>query len=513
MTNVRSISHARWWVLGVLSLAIMVVSLDITILNTALPTIASDLGARTSDLQWIVDAYSLTFAGAMLPAGLIGDRFGRKRVLVTGLSVFLAASVWCAVSTTSGELIWARALMGLGAAIVMPLTIAIISAIFTDSERPKAIGIVTAAVAIGMPLGPILGGVLLQHFSWSSVFWINVPVVAVALAAGIALLPESKNPNARPLDIPGSLLSVASVVAIVFGIIRGPQDGWGSPVVVALLGAGVVFLAAFLIRQRTARYPLVDSTLFADRRFTWGTVATVAISITLFGILFVMPQYFQLVQGADALMTGLRLVPLMAGILVAGASSSLLVKRLGTRTTITAALLPMAAGFVVLSGVSTTTGYALAAVGLILCGFGVGAGVAAAMDAVMAASGGDEAGAGASVNSTLRQVGGALAVAGLGSILSSIYAERLRPSLGGMPASAARAASGSIEGAHAIGASLGPAGHGLNTFANLAFVNGLSAVMGSCAVIALAAAVLTILFFPGGRRLSVGAPKAAMEDN
>src|SRR5262245_8199548 len=212
----------RWWMLGVTCLSVVVVALDLTILNIALPSISAELHASTGDLQWIVDAYSLAFATVMLPAGLAGDRFGRRRLLLAGLAVFGGASVWCAPSVSAGELIAARAVMGLGAGIVFPLSLAIVSAGFSDAERPKAIGIITAVVAAGLPLGPVLGGVLLQHFWWHLVFWINVPAVCVTLAAGAVLLPESRNPAAPPLDVPGVLLSAGAVTCLVWGGHRWP---------------------------------------------------------------------------------------------------------------------------------------------------------------------------------------------------------------------------------------------------------------------------------------------------
>jgi EmrB/QacA subfamily drug resistance transporter len=495
MTRLRS-ERSLWSMVGILSLSLLVISLDITVLNTALPTISTDLKASTSSLQWFVDAYSLAFAGVMLPAGLLGDRFGRKRLLIAGLVVFFGASIWCAISTTAAELIAARATMGAGAAIVLPLTIAIISAISSDVDRPKAIGITTAAVALGLPLGPVIGGLLLTHFSWSSVFWINVPVVPVALIMSAVLLPESRNANGPHIDLLSVLVSVCGIVAVVFGIIRAPESTWSDPVVLSLLIGGLLLIGVFVWRQATTRHPLIDPRLFADSRFTWGTVATVAISVGLFAILFVLPQYFQGVQHVDALTTGLRLIPLMVGLFIAGAGSGLLVKRVGPRATIVCALILLAAGFVILSALMPDSSYWLVLIGLALCGLGIGAGISAAMDGVMAASGGDEAGAGASVNSTLRQVGGALAVATLGSLLNSIYQKALAPSTHELSAAARTAAQGSIQGANTVALALGQSGHTLAAAAQYAFSNGLSAVMGVSVVVSLAAAVLVLLFFP-----------------
>jgi EmrB/QacA subfamily drug resistance transporter len=481
--------------LGAICLSVVVVGLDLTVLNIALPAISAALHAGTGDLQWILDAYSLAFAGVMLPAGVIGDRLGRKKLLLAGLVVFLGASVWCALSVSAGALIAARALMGLGAATVFPLSLAVVSTAFSDAERPKAIGILTAAVAAGLPLGPILGGMLLQHFSWNSVFWINVPAVCLTLAASAALLPESRNRAAPRLDAPGAILSTGLVVCLVWGVIRGPQHGWLAPSAWVPLAGSAPLLAAFLVREHRAMHPLVDPALFRDRRFTWGTSATVAVSVALFGIMFVFPQYLQSVLGYDPFSTGLRLLPMMAGLLMAGGAAGPVTRAAGTKLTVAGGLALLVTGLTVLSQVHLATGYAIAATGLALCGLGIGASIAAAMDAVMAAAGGDEAGAGAAVNSTLRQVGGAIAVAVLGSVLSASYANALQPALAALPARDAAAARASITQAAQLARHL-PSGGGLQAAAGTAFLHGMSIVMLICAGLAGLAALTTLRYLP-----------------
>lgn len=497
----------RWWMLGATCLGVVVVGLDLTVLNIALPAISAALRAGTADLQWIVNAYSLAFAGAMLPAGVIGDRAGRRRVLLAGLAVFLAASLWCALSGSAGELIAARALMGLGAAIVFPLSLAVVAATFSDAERPRAIAILTAAIAASLPLGPVLGGLLLQHFAWNSVFWINVPAVCLALAAGAALVPESRNPAAPPLDVPGALASTASVTCLVWGIINGPERGWAAPATWLPLAGSAVLLAGFAARERRAAHRLVDPALFADRRFTWGTVATVAVSVALFGIMFVIPQYLQSVLGEDPITAGLRLLPMMAGLLVAGGAASLAARAAGTRATVAAGLALLTAGLAVLSQVRPGTGYAVVAAGLALCGLGVGMAIAAAMDAVMAAAGGDEAGSAASVNSTLRQVGGAIAIAALGSVLSASYTRALGPALAPLPATAAATARASITQAVELAGRLPSGGPALKAAAGAAFLHGMSIVMLACAAVTALAALTSLWYLPG-RAPAAGAPSA-----
>jgi EmrB/QacA subfamily drug resistance transporter len=488
----------RWWMLAVTCLSVIVVNLDLTILNIALPDISAALHAGTGDLQWLLDAYSLVFAGVMLPAGMAGDRLGRKRLLLAGLAVFLAASVWCALSVSAGELIAARALMGLGAGIVFPLSLAVVSAAFGDDERPKAIGILTAGIALGLPLGPVLGGLLLQHFSWHSVFWINVPAACLTLAAGAVLMPESRNPAAPPLDVRGALLSTGAVTCLVWGVINGPERGWTAASTCMLLAGSVVLLAAFAVRERRTANPVIDPALFKDNRFAWGTAATVAVSVALYGILFVATQYLQSVLGEDPIGAAVRLLPLMGGLLFGGGVVGAIVRAVGTRFTVAAGLALLAAGLVVLSQVHLATGYAVAAVGLTLCGVGTGVAIGAAMNSVMAAAGGDEVGIGASVNSTLRNASAAVAVAVLGSVLSTTYARDLRPALGRLPALDAAAARSSVNQAVQLAGSLHSGA--LRTAAGTAFLHGMSAVMLVCAAVAVAAIPTSLRYLPGAAR-------------
>ena len=483
--------------LGVTCLSVVVVGLDLTVLNIALPEISAALHAGTRDLQWIVDAYSLTFAGVMLSAGVLGDRVGRRRLLLAGLAVFLAASVWCALSVSAGELIAARAVMGLGAGIVFPLALAVVAAAFGDAERPKAIGILTAAIAASLPLGPVLGGLLLQHFSWNSVFWINVPAVCLTLVAGAVLVPESRNPAALPLDVPGALLSAGAVTCLVWGVINGPERGWTAPSAWMLLAGSAVLLVAFAVREHRAEHPLVDPAMFGDRRFSWGTAATVAVSVALFGIMFVVPQYLQSVLGDDPINAGLRLLPMMAGLLVAGGAANLVARAAGTRLTVAAGLALLTAGLAVLSQVQLATGYAAVAAGLALCGLGIGVSIAVAMDAVMGAAGGDEAGAGAAVNSTLRQVGGAVAVAVLGSVLAASYTRGIQPALAKLPAGDAAVARASITQAAQLASHLPSGGSALRAAAGTAFLHGMSIVMLSCAAVTVLAALASLRYLPG----------------
>jgi EmrB/QacA subfamily drug resistance transporter len=507
----------RWWMLGVTCLSVVVINLDLTILNVALPAISAGLHAGTNDLQWMVAAYSLVFAGVMLPAGLIGDRLGRKRLLLAGLAVFLAASLWCALSVSPAELIAARAVMGFGAGIVFPLSLAVVSAAFGDDDRPTAIGILTAAVALALPLGPVLGGLLLQHFSWHSVFWINVPAAGLTLAAGVVLMPESRNSAAPPLDAPGALLSTSAIICLVWGLIDGPRYGWTAGQTWGLLAASAVLLVAFVLRERRAVHMLVDPALFRDRRFCWGTAAAVAVSVALYGSLFVLPQYFQSVLGNDPISAGLRLLPMMAGLLVGGGAAGPLGRAAGTKLSVAAGLALLTGGLAMLSRIQLGTGFAFVAAGLALCGLGTGAAIAVATNAVMAAAGGDEAGIGASANSALRQLGGAIAIAVLGSVLSVGYVHALGPALAGLPAHDAAAARASITQAVQIADRLPAGGDLLRAAAGTAFLHGMSTVMLICASVASLAALASLRYLPGrdaaGGAASPQAPAAAAPDS
>src|SRR6516225_4070526 len=314
-------SARKWWALVAIAASVLVVGLDLTVLTLALPTIATDLHASTSDLQWITAAYSLVLAAAMLPAGLLGDRLGRKKVLLAALVLFGAASAACAYATSTGELIAARAVLGVGAAAIFPLSLSVIPVLFAPEERQKAIALMASATFISFPIGPIVGGYLLDHFWWGSVFLINVPVVLLALVAVAFLLPESRSEKRPRVDVGGVLLSSAGLVGLTYGFIRAGQDGWTDTGALAAIVAGAVVLGVFVAWERwltgrtgTVR-PLIELRLFRSAGFTWGTILATLVSFAMFGIFFAMPQYFQEVRGADALGSGVRLLPLVGGML------------------------------------------------------------------------------------------------------------------------------------------------------------------------------------------------------
>jgi MFS transporter, DHA2 family, multidrug resistance protein len=521
MRQQQAAAERRWWALGALALSVLVVGLDLTVLNLALPTLGTDLHASTSDLQWFVDAYSLVLAAALLPAGLLGDRLGRKKVLVPALVLFAVASLACAYSHSSGELVAARAVLGLGAAVILPLSIAVIPVLFAPEERQKAISVVMAAVFIGYPLGPILGGWLLDSFWWGSVFLINVPVIALALIAVAVLMPDSRSEHRPRLDATGVVISSAGLVALVYGLIRAGEDGWGDATALATMAAGVVVLAAFYLWERRVSgrpggQSLVPLSLFESAGFTWGTILATLVSFALFGILFAMPLYFRDVRGLDSLGAGVRLLPMIGGMIVGMIAGTRLqtppktsggapgTPPVGAKTLVTAGFVVMAAALA--AGATTTvrsgTGFGVA--WFAVAGAGLGLAMPSAMNAALGALSAERSGVGSSVITAFRQVGATLGAAILGTVLNSAYQARLN--LAGLPAAAAGAAHSGISGGVQVARALGSAS--LLGSVDGAFTHGLDVMLWCCAGIAVAAALLGLAFLPQRAGAASGQPQA-----
>ena len=500
-------SRGRWWGLAAMVAALLVVGLDAMVLNVALPTLANQLGATTTELQWLTDSYTLAFAGLLLPAGLLGDRFGRKRFLIGAIILFGIASVFAAYAGSIGELIWTRAVMGLGAAAIMPLTLSVLPSMFGKAERTKAVAMLTASVAVGLPLGPLVGGFLLEHFWWGSVFLINVPVAAIAVVGLVLLVPESSDPSAPRLDLTGTVLSVLAIAGLVYGIIQVPADGWTNPIVLVSLAVGVVALAAFLAWERQVKNPLVDLNLFRNKRFAWATGAATGVSFVMFGAFFLLPLYFQNVTGAGPMGTGLRLLPLVAGLLVGGLASEKVAARFGVRAVITAGLLLLGAGLVGLALVDADTGYGLVAAALGLAGLGLGTAMAPAMDTVLGELPEAKTGVGSALANACRQVGAALAVAILGSLLNAVYQARLDDLPGTVPAAAGGAARENVAAAMTAAGRLGGRpGADLARLARESYVAGMSVVMWVCVAICVLVAAAVAAFMPAGRRTTTKEP-------
>jgi EmrB/QacA subfamily drug resistance transporter len=447
----------RWAALSVLCVSLLAIVIDNTIVNVALPTLVRDLKADVAELQWVVDAYTLVFAGLLLVAGALGDRFGRRRMLLGGLVVFGLASGGAAYAGGVDGLIIARAVMGAGAAFIMPATLSLLISVFTDTrERTTAIGIWAATAGLGVALGPVVGGFLLDHFWWGSIFIVNVPLTAIAAVAGLRLLPESRDPVARRVDWTGAALSGIGLVAFVWAVIEAPSKGWTSPAVLAAGALAAVALVAFAGWQRRVEEPLLDVRLFKNPRFTAASTTVMVLFFALFGFLFLATQYLQFVLGYSPSAAGVRVLPYAGAMIVFAPLSSWLVGLAGTKRVATTGMLLFATGLAIAATITTGTGYARLAVALLLMGAGMGLAGAPATESIMGSLPPERANIGSAVNDTTRELGGALGVAIVGSIMSSLYASRLSDALpAGVPAPVAGAARASLGAGVQVGGRLG----------------------------------------------------------
>jgi EmrB/QacA subfamily drug resistance transporter len=417
-------SSGRWWALGATALSLLVVGLDMTVLNVALPDIATDLNASTSQLQWFADSYLLVLAAVLLPAGMLGDRMGRKGLTIAALLIFAAGSVWCAYAGSPASLIAARCVMGLGAAALIPLAMSAVVVMFEPHERPKAIMVMSLSTMVGLPLGPIVGGALLQSFWWGSVFIVNVPVIAVALVAVARFLPAGGvEQESRGFDGPGVVLAATGLVALTYGVIEGPDRGWTDPLILGCLAGSLLVLAAFLVWERrlTGAIPVFDYAVWAQPAFRWGSITATVASMSLFGVFFTLPQYYRLVLGADALGTGLRTLPVVLGMLVSMQLSNRFGSRVPAAVLAAAGSLLVAAGMVYGATTGLDDGFGRAAVWTAVVGLGFGAALFAAQTAALVSLPRNRAGVGSALVQTLRQVGSLLGIAVLGAALNAHY--------------------------------------------------------------------------------------------
>ncbi|MFF1926159.1 MFS transporter [Streptomyces sp. NPDC058221] len=489
--------NRRWWALGALVASMLVLGFDMTILNVALPTMAGELGATTGQQQWMADAYVVVFAALMLPAGLLGDRFGRRRMLITGLGIFLVGSVLGTLADDVPTVIAARCVMGVGGALVMPLAMAVLPSLFGEpKDRMKAIGIVSAASALGMPLGPIVGGWLLDHFWWGSVFLINIPMVGIGVTACVFLLPETRDPAAPRVDIASTVLTATGLGILIYAVIEAPGRGWGDPLVLAMLAAGVVLLAALVLRERRASRPMLDMSLLRQRTFLLSTLAATLVMFVLAGLMFILPGYLQAVLGNDAFGTGVRMLPMMGGLILATRAGGPVNARFGARATMSAGLVVLAFAAILGSRTTVDSGYGFTALWLSIAGVGFGFAVVPAMDAALGALPPERSGSGSGLLMTVRQTGSALGIALLGSLLAGAYSGRLDTT--GIPAAAADTAGDSVVAAHAVAARLGA--QRLADSADAAYLHGMSLVMLVIGATALVSALLVGAFLTGPER-------------
>jgi EmrB/QacA subfamily drug resistance transporter len=497
----QTIQRRRWAILGVLVISLMAIVLDNTVLNIALKTISeprAGLGASQSQLEWAINSYTLVFAGLLFSFGVIGDRIGRKRMLIIGMTMFGLASLLSSYAQTPTQLIWARALMGLGGAAVMPQTLSIISNVFDPQERPRAIGLWASAVGISVALGPILGGLLLDHFWWGSVFLINVPLTAAGVAAIIFLVPESRSHQPGRIDYLGVLLSIAGLVLVVYGIIQGGDTGqWLRADVLAPAIGGLAVLAGFAWWESRVAHPSLDVRLFRDPRLSSAAGAIALSFFALAGAFFFTGFYTQNVRGYTPLVAGLLTIPLAAGQLLLAPRSARLVTRFGRKAVCAAGMLAIAVSMLGYWRLGLTTPVWLLEVTFFVQGAGMGLIMPAATESVMSVIPRDRGGAGSAITNTSRQVAVALGVAVLGSILAQAYRGQLAPDLTVLPPTARGPATSSIAATQQAAAHLGPAGHKLLAAASQAFVHSMHITSLISAAIAVAGAGVMLAWMPG----------------
>jgi EmrB/QacA subfamily drug resistance transporter len=501
--NEHSFYEMRWKTLAVLALSLVIIGLDNTILNVAIPTLQEEFDASASSLQWMVDSYLLVFAGLLLVFGTLGDRLGRKRALQAGVSIFGLASLGALVADTAGQVIAVRALMGVGAALIMPATLSIIANVFPPEERGKAIGIWAALAAVGIGLGPLAGGLLLEWFDWSSVFLVNVPFALAALLLGIRYVPESRDPRPGRFDLTGAALSTAGFSVLVYAVIEAPNDGWLSSTVLGLLGLAVALVAAFIWWERRTPEPMLDLGFFRNARFSVGTAAVSVAFFALLGGIFALTQYLQFAHGYSAVEAGAIMSPMALGLVIGAGSSNRAVQRLGTARVVTAGLTGLAALLAL-----TLLWEPDMSAGLLLAWFfgvalSMGWVMAPATDAVVGAVPAARSGVASAMNTVARMVSGALGVAVVGSLVNSLYSDDIAASL---PARAPEEATESI-GATAAAAAQAPPeiAAGVLSAAGDAFTSAMGIGLTVSSALALGAAVLVARLLPS-QPTGAGAP-------
>jgi EmrB/QacA subfamily drug resistance transporter len=490
--------------LAVICLSVFVISVDATIVNVALPTLSRDLNATTAQLQWIVDAYTLVMSGLLLSAGSLSDRYGRRGWLSSGLIIFAITSAIAAQAESADALIAARAAMGIGAAVIFPTTLGLITNIFTDPvPRAKAIGLWAAMVGVGVAVGPISGGWLLEHFWWGSIFMVNIPIAALAIIGGILFVPTSRDPAAPRVDVPGLIMSAVGITTLVYTVIEAPTWGWTNGRTAAGFALAAAVLAGFAAWERRSSHPMLDVSVFGNRRFSGGSLAVTAGFLTLFGFIFVITQYFQFIKDYTAFQSGVRLLPVAASIALASILGPRLVERIGTTAVVAGGLTVFAAGLAWASTADAATPYDQIALQMLLLGGGLGLTFSPATEAIMGSLSVDKAGVGSAVNDTTRELGGTLGVAIVGSVFASVYSARLGSvsALAGLPADVHSAMERSMAVAHKVIGQMPPGRIAdIRDAVNQAFLDGLQVGSLVCAGIALAAAVVVMVLLPARAR-------------
>ncbi|MGI5442876.1 DHA2 family efflux MFS transporter permease subunit [Streptomyces shenzhenensis] len=498
----EEVHRRRWAILGVLMLSLLIVVLDNSILNVAVKTISmpapTGLGATQSEIEWAINSYTLVFAGLLFTAGLVGDRIGRKKILLGGLVVFGIGSALAAESGSPGELIAYRALMALGAAFVMPATLAVLMNVFEREEQPKAIGIWAGGVGLAIAIGPITGGALLDHFWWGSVFLINVPIVILAVALMVWLVPDSRDPKPGRVDPVGVVLSVIGLVLLVYGIIKGGElADFTDPTVLATVAAGLAVLVAFVLFEKRSDHPSLDVTYFKNKVFSAAMSAIALVFFALMGVTFFGVFYTQSVRGYSPLESGLLMLPLAVAQMIFAPRARLVVDRFGNRATTTAGLILIAATLAVFATFEADTPIWLLELVFFLMGTGMAHIMTPTSVVIMQALPREKAGSASALSNTFRQVGGALGIAVLGSVLSAAYRSGIEDKLGPVPAGLRDTAAGSIEATLGVAARLGPQGEALVGPANNAFLHAMHVTALCGTGVALLGALVVALFLPG----------------
>jgi EmrB/QacA subfamily drug resistance transporter len=499
--------RGRGLILVTLCLAALIINLDTTIVNVALPSLVRQIGATTTDLQWVVDAYNLVFAALILAAGSLSDRLGRKGMLLAGLGVFGASSLAGSFATSSGGLIAARAVMGLGAAMMFPATLSLLTNVFTARrERAMAIGLWGASAGVGIALGPIAGGWLLDRFWWGAIFVAMVPVAAVVAVLVAWRVPTSRDPRTPPVDWLGFALSTAGMGFIVYGVIQAPVWGWTAPATIAALVVGAASLAALVVAELRTATPMIDMSLFRNPRFTAASGSVAIAFFALLGFIFLMTQYFQVVRGYSALATGVRLLPVAVSVGVASVVGTRLAVRIGNKVIVGGGMVLFSAALAWISTASQDTPYSIIAVQMVLLGLGMGFTQAPATEAIMGAVPEYKAGIASAVNGSTRLFGGTLGVAVIGSVAASLYTSRLTALLPpGLPDRVVTVAKGSVGGAAAAAEQLSRAGltgtaRRLVDAADAAFMHSLTGACLVAAGVAASGALLVALWLPARPR-------------
>ncbi|MFC1947753.1 MFS transporter [Chloroflexota bacterium] len=490
----------RWWTLLVIAISVLIVVLDSTIVNIALPTLQREMNTTLSELQWIISAYIMVFGSLMLTTGALGDRWGRKRMLQAGIIIFAGASAVAAFASSGGLLILWRAIMGIGGAMILPATLAILTNVFPKEERGKAIGIWAGLNGIGIALGPIIGGLIIDKLDWNWIFLINLPIAAVALIAGYFLIPNSRDPNPKRIDIPGTILSAAALAGLSYGLITGGKEGWAAPQVIGALAGAVILIAAFILWERHTSHPVIEISFFKNPRFSAGVGGVCLMALAMIGVSFGLTLFMQFVQQYTALETGVRFVPLAVGIFLGSGSSDKLVSRFDTTKVMVTGFIGVAIMGLLAAFWKVDTAYWI--IGLVLFGLGLFLGyiAAPATTAVMTSLSEARSGIGSAMNTVGRMISGSIGVAIIGSILSTVYASSFKEAastISMLPSELVETASDSVGVAVTVASQLPPEiGDILTTLARQSFMDGWQVTALITCGISIIGAIVMLKYMP-----------------